>query len=367
MKGYRLKIRVISLLLVSSVLIGVCPLSAEVDTDGDLAVVRSVYELMIAAKGRKANYLYDRMVPESRDLIPRQAFVTWLHDDSRMVPKGPPVIMSITFGDWRSDETGITYHDVAFVEYSVRVGSANTEEVRSATLYLWDDDGAWRWFFIEMDDSAETVADNYSWTVKYRSPYSTVMFRQIDIFWAQVFANEGINYEPPIDMIGVRVQPLITACGRETEIEKMAAAYCPIDTVIYYNPKFRDVIIDEFGGSVWASVVAHEWAHHVQALLGYKVTREPELDGGNYSVEHELQADCLTGVFVHEAHVRGLLTWDEVVAGADLLSQIGDPEDTAWDGHNAHGTGAQREQSYWTGFDDGFIGCHVLLDAEGET
>src|SRR5699024_7538828 len=130
---------------------------------------------------------------------------------------------------------------------------------------------------------------------------------QMDMYWAQVFANAGLNYHPPTDMVGIRVDAQQTGCGLEDEIELMGVYYCTRDQTIYYDPGFRDDIVDQFGEYAWNHIMAHEWGHHIQSLLGLYTTRDPELHGGMYTIESELQADCLAGIFSQDARARGII------------------------------------------------------------
>ena len=327
------------------------------------AVTRAVTDVLRAEGAGDINRLYDLMAPESRKILPRQAFANWLADPDRMIPVGEPEITSITFGDWTSDLTDDVFEDVAFVEYTVPVAAGRQEDVRSAEMLLWNDGQIWRWFFAGMDQDIEDVAAEDTWSVDYESPYRSEMFRNIDMFWAQMFANAGLEYHPPVDMVGVVVQPTRTGCGIEKDIEEMAVYYCTLDETIYYDPVFRDELVADIGEYAWEHVIAHEWGHHVQRLLGLSTTRDPELLGGQYTIEHELQADCLSGVFGQDASARGIIRSRDITAALDVISIAGDARGTSWDDESAHGSAAQREQSFWLGFDDGMIGCHITMEA----
>jgi predicted metalloprotease len=327
----------------------------------EAAVNRAVVDMVRAEAEGDPNRLYDMMAPESRLVIPRQAFVNWFSDPERLVPVGEPDITSVTFGDWESDVTGDVYEDVALVEYTVDVASASEDAVRSEGLVLWNDGQFWRWFFVGMDADIEDVAAADNWSVEYESPYRTEMFRNIDMFWAQMFANAGLEYHPPVDMVGVLLEPTRTGCGIENDIEGMAVYYCTIDETIYYDPEFRDYLVDHIGEYAWQHVIAHEWGHHVQKLLGLATSRDPELLGGQYTIEHELQADCLSGVFGQDASARRIIRSRDIDEALDVISMAGDSRGTSWDDETAHGSSSQREQSFWSGYDDGLIGCHIVM------
>ncbi len=340
------------------------PVAAQAGAEA--AVERAAVDLLRIEGSRDANALYDRMAPESRMIIPRQGLVTWLTDPLLMVPEGEPDILDIAFGDWVSDATGEAYEDVAFVEYSVPVANERGDDVRESEMVLWNDGLTWRWFFTGMDVDIDDVADMAGWTIDYESPYTTDIYRSVDLYWAQVFANAGLNYHPPVDMIGIRVEAQPTGCGVEDEIEVMAVYYCTIDQTIYYDPNFRDMVVETFGEYAWTHIMTHEWAHHVQNLLGLYTTRDPELLGGMYTIESELQADCLAGIFSQDARARGLIRNRDLNAAVEVNGIAGDSRGTTWDDASAHGSTDQREESFWLGFDDGFRGCHLPLEWQGE-
>lgn len=340
------------------------PVAAQVDA-GE-AVQRAAIDLLRIEGSRDANRLYDRMAPESRMIIPRQGLATWLQDPRLMVPVGEPEILDITFGDWESDATGEAYEEVAFVEYSVPVASERREDVRESEMVLWNDGLTWRWFFSGKDDAIDDVAGMAEWTIDYASPYRTKIYQEVDVFWAQVFANAGLDYHPPVDMVGIRVDAQPTGCGIEDEIEQMAVHYCTLDQTIYYDPGFRDQIVAAFGDYAWTHIMTHEWAHHIQNLLGLYTSRDPELQGGMYTIESELQADCLAGVFSQDARARGLIRNRDLNDAVDVAEIAGDARGTTWDDITAHGSAEQREQSFWLGYDDGLRGCHVDLEVQGQ-
>lgn len=121
--------------------------------------------------------------------------------------------------------------------------------------------------------------------------------------------------------------------------------YCPSERAIYlYQPALQSVN-SSAGYAAMYAMLAHEWTHHVQLIIGVPPVR-PQL---------ELQADCGSGMFLAAA-------WPHM-ADSDLqpvrrmLSTT--PTDTI------HGTPAQRVQA----FDDGYrlgaaVECGLILPSE---
>jgi len=85
------------------------------------------------------------------------------------------------------------------------------------------------------------------------------------------------------------------------------------------------------GDFAQAYVIAHEVGHHVQNFMGIaeKVTRlrqqASEREGNALSVQMELQADCLAGVWgYHAKRERNLIEPGDFEAGLNAAAAIGD-------------------------------------------
>jgi len=95
-----------------------------------------------------------------------------------------------------------------------------------------------------------------------------------------------------------------TACGPATSA--VGPFYCPVDKTAYFDTDFFQVLVDQFGSSggpfAQEYVVAHEYGHHVQNLLGVLGRAQQGAQGatGN-GVRTELQADCYAGIWAYYA------------------------------------------------------------------
>jgi predicted metalloprotease len=125
-----------------------------------------------------------------------------------------------------------------------------------------------------------------------------------------------------------------SACGYAQAA--MGPFYCPRDQKVYIDLSFYRELHERFGAQgqfAEAYVLAHEVGHHVQNQLGISQQVEQaeraagsEAEANQYSVRLELQADCLAGVWAHEARQEGTLILDpgDVEGAIAAATAIGD-------------------------------------------
>jgi uncharacterized protein len=86
--------------------------------------------------------------------------------------------------------------------------------------------------------------------------------------------------------------------------------YCPADGRVYLDLGFFSELSQRFGAPgdfAQAYVIAHEFGHHVQNLLGLAGSPGQDRRSGanSASVAIELQADCFAGIWGHDASRQG--------------------------------------------------------------
>lgn len=214
---------------------------------------------------------------------------------------------------------------------------------------------------ITVEQSAVPVAND-----DMRKFVSVVLAETEDV-WKEVFQQEGRTYEEP--KLVLFSEAVESACGIAGSA--VGPFYCPGDHKVYLDLAFFEELHSRFGASgdfAQAYVIAHEVGHHVQTLVGIsdKVhelqSQSGKSERNKLSVMMELQADCLAGMWAHQADKkRHILEAGDVEEGLNAASAVGDDRIqkrtqgyVVPDGFT-HGSSAQRVSWFKRGFEQGNI------------
>jgi predicted metalloprotease len=191
-------------------------------------------------------------------------------------------------------------------------------------------------------------------------------------YWAQAYEQQhGEAYQ---DTRTVKYSGRTSsACG--TASSAMGPFYCPNDQLVYIDTSFMQEMLQgqlgaKGGPFALAYVIAHEYGHHIQDLLGIlgriKTQQGPKSD----SVKTELMADCLAGMWAKDAQqtkdadgnpIIEELNQDDINRAIDAAQAVGDdriqkessgrvnPE--AW----THGSSEQRVHWFNVGLKQGSL------------
>jgi predicted metalloprotease len=194
----------------------------------------------------------------------------------------------------------------------------------------------------------------------------------IQAFWAEALPDQaGQDYrENQSVFFSGSVQ---TGCGGATS--QVGPFYCPPDQTVYLDTTFfRAMLENDLGakGGAFAEayVMAHEYGHHVQNLLGtmgkVRTQKGPESD----AVRLELQADCYAGMWakyateIEDANGEVFildLTEDDITRAIDAAAAVGDDRIQQRSGGRVspeswtHGSSAARMYWFKTGRAEGTL------------
>ncbi|SES39176.1 hypothetical protein SAMN05216199_3252 [Pedococcus cremeus] len=191
----------------------------------------------------------------------------------------------------------------------------------------------------------------------------------VQAYWGDELKRYGKDYTPAKTVIYQGSEQ--SACG--TASNQVGPFYCPLDQKVYIDASFFSILTQQFGSDAGALaqeyVVAHEYGHHIQDLLGLLDRAQQDPQGAESgSVRTELMADCLAGVWAnHAANTKDAngttylkpLTESDIKSALSAASAVGDdriqqktqgrvnPE--SW----THGSAAERQKWFLTGYQKG--------------
>jgi len=272
---------------------------------------------------------YDRLAPVFRNRVPRADWLAWTTQHPHLVPTGASTIGDVSVDSWTWESGGETFDDVAGVTVErsgTQAGQATTE---SLDLHFVNDGTRWR-LIPDLDPAEVTKAGAADDGFSYTSPFDDPDYAMIDEFWARAYHDAGLDpYKSPSGVVDVKTNAQISAgCGTAKMIEEAGMYYCQIDSTVYYSGEFKALVVQNVGEWAWITGVAHEWGHHIQNLQHLDNSSQPELDQGFYTIELELQADCLSGMFNQDTLARGEIGTKELKESDAIMEAIGDPAGT---------------------------------------
>lgn len=167
----------------------------------------------------------------------------------------------------------------------------------------------------------------------------------IDAFWAGEFAANGNDYYAagivPVSEV------TYSSCGNFGPYDN-PAAFCPAEDAVYYSIPLSQEIHTTIGDFAWITVLAHEWGHHVQLILGLQHEN---------SIDRELQADCFAGAYALRALQQGYLQEGDVTEAVLINIMSGDPIEMDEMVSGAHGSSDYRVTSFMEGYFGGSAAC----------
>jgi hypothetical protein len=181
--------------------------------------------------------------------------------------------------------------------------------------------------------------------------------------WSKILEENNLPFESP--NLVLFSGSTTTDCGGASAAS--GPFYCPVDRKIYMDMSFFEELKSKFGAQggdfAVAYVVAHEFGHHIQTLLGtsQKVREQQsnlnEKESNELSVALELQADFYAGLWTHyNQQMNNILEPGDIEEALSAANAVGDDaiqkkmQGQVVPDSFTHGTSEQR--IYW--FNKGF-------------
>lgn len=136
--------------------------------------------------------------------------------------------------------------------------------------------------------------------IQFNQQNGSTPYGSIEHFWSTTLSAWGKPYVRPGaiwygDYFGNRD----TACANNgvainTASWRNNAFYCPADSTVYLDYEYLNSQIARYGDYGAGGIIAHEWGHRIQHVLGYT----------DQSFRREYHADCLAGMYTRWAYGR---------------------------------------------------------------
>ncbi len=186
--------------------------------------------------------------------------------------------------------------------------------------------------------------------------------------WSKIFKENNLTFEAArLELFSGQTQ---TACGGASSAS--GPFYCPGDKKIYMDMTFFEELRTKFGAKggdfAVAYVLAHEYGHHIQTLLGTseKMRRaqqgKSEAEANKLSVALELQADFYAGLWTHyNEKQNAMLEPGDIEEALSAANAVGDDaiqkkmQGQVVPDSFTHGTSEQRMYWFNRGFKSGDI------------
>jgi len=195
--------------------------------------------------------------------------------------------------------------------------------------------------------------------------FVSVVLADTEDVWKKLFEESGSTYREP-SLVLFRDQTE-SGCGYASGAS--GPFYCSADEKVYIDLAFCDDLVNKlgaYGDFAVAYVIAHEVGHHVQNLVGtldqvnQQRSRANERKANQLSVDLELQADFLAGLWAHYAQeMLNTLETGDIDEALNAAAAVGDDAiQMKYQGRVipdsfTHGTSDQRREWFQKGWETG--------------
>jgi len=169
-------------------------------------------------------------------------------------------------------------------------------------------------------------------------------------YWKKEFTRSGLEFEPIAELIAYDEEGEVRCGGQGLGLNN--AAYCSAGDFIAYDVDWAFAAFRQIGDAFIFYLLGHEYAHAIQRRLNIQK---------QFTIEQELQADCMAGAYIGDMQKRNRLRLeegdlDELAAG---LEAVGDDPGQPWFAEGAHGTARQRTAAFSNGYRRSLDPCNL--------
>jgi predicted metalloprotease len=174
--------------------------------------------------------------------------------------------------------------------------------------------------------------------------------RVAEAYWRAEFKESGLGFRPVTQVIPYEREGEVDCGGQGLGLNN--AAYCSAGDFIAYDVNWAFAAFRQIGDAFIFYLLGHEYAHAIQVRL--RIQKE-------FTIEQELQADCMAGAYIGDTERGGTLKLDdgdldELAAG---LEAVGDDPGQPWFAEGAHGSPKQRTRAFDSGYERSLDPCNV--------
>jgi len=191
-------------------------------------------------------------------------------------------------------------------------------------------------------------------------------------YWAGILPEQkGVKFEPAT--MKTFSGSVSTGCGNATS--QVGPFYCPVDRGIFMDTTFFDEVLEQQlggpeGAFVEPYVLAHEYGHHIQNLLGTMGQVRTQQGPRSDAVRLELQADCFAGMWAQAAprtqdsngdQLISEITEQDASEAIEAAEAVGDDriqektQGQVTEENWTHGSAESRKKWFKVGFSEGTI------------
>ncbi|QGN48898.1 hypothetical protein GKC29_20125 [Micromonospora sp. WMMC415] len=169
-------------------------------------------------------------------------------------------------------------------------------------------------------------------------------------YWSAQFRASGQAFQPIRRVLPYRRSGEVSCGGQE--IPRNNAVYCSASDYIAYDVNWSFGAFRQIGDAFVFYLLGHEYAHGIQTRLGIRY---------NFTIQQELQADCMAGAFLGDSVRSGTLRLDDgdLEEFREGLLAVGDDPNQPWFAEDSHGTAEQRTDAFFRGYEKSLDACDL--------